>query len=95
MLSGVVTTVEPKDLDEKIVSEIREMARRAFIGLKLRDLSRIDFFYSEEDGVLINEINTFPGETPISMFPKLLEHHGDNMVDFLAQAVRRAIRNHQ
>ncbi len=91
--SGTVTTVEPQDLDEKVVAEIQEMARRAFIGLKLRDLSRIDFFYSKEDGVLINEINTFPGETPISMFPKLLEHHGDNMVDFLAQAVRRAIRN--
>lgn len=89
--SGTTTTVEPKDLSEKDIETIRTLARRAFVGLKLRDLSRIDFFLSEEDGVLINEINTFPGETPISMFPKLLEHHGDSMVEFLSQAVRRAI----
>ena len=90
--SATVTTVEPQNLEQSVIDEIRSMARRAFIGLKLRDLSRIDFFYSKEDGVLINEINTFPGETPISMFPKLLEHHGDSMTEFLSQAVRRAIR---
>ena len=50
-----------------------------------------EIFLSKEDGILINEINTFPGETPISMFPKMLEHNGDTMVDFLAKAVRRAI----
>ena len=90
--SGTTTTVEPSDLKKSIIEEIRSMARRAFVVLKLRDLSRIDFFLSKEDGILINEINTFPGETPISMFPKLLEHHGDNMTDFLSQAVRRAVK---
>ena len=89
--SGTVTTVTPENLTQEEIDTIRQMARRTFIGLKLRDLSRIDFFLSKEDGILINEINTFPGETPISMFPKMLEHNGDTMVDFLAKAVRRAI----
>ncbi len=90
--SETITTVTPSNLDEEHVLAIRDYAKRAFIGLKLRDLSRIDFFLSKEDGILINEINTFPGATPISMFPKMLEHNGDNMADFLSKAVKRAIQ---
>ncbi|MGN0915759.1 MAG: D-alanine--D-alanine ligase [Succinivibrio sp.] len=93
--SGTVTTVEPEDLSEEDIATIQELARRAFRGLKLRDLSRIDFFLSKEDGILINEINTFPGATPISMFPKMLEHNGDKMDQFLAKAVYKAIAQKQ
>ncbi len=93
--SGTVTTVTPENLSEDDISTIRELARRAFVGLKLRDLSRIDFFLSKEDGILINEINTFPGATPISMFPKMLEHNGDNMAQFLACAVNKAIEENR
>lgn len=89
--SGTITTVTPENLSEDDIRTIQDLARRAFVGLKLRDLSRIDFFLSKEDGILINEINTFPGATPISMFPKMLEHNGDVMSDFLAKAVRKAI----
>ena len=89
--SGTITTVTPENLTSEEIAKIRELARRAFVGLKLRDLSRIDFFLSKEDGILINEINTFPGATPISMFPKMLAHNGDNMADFLAKAVKKAI----
>lgn len=89
--SGTITTVTPENLTSEEIAKIRDLARRAFVGLKLRDLSRIDFFLSKEDGILINEINTFPGATPISMFPKMLAHNGDNMADFLAKAVKKAI----
>lgn len=89
--SGTITTVTPENLTSEEIAKIRDLARRAFVGLKLRDLSRIDFFLSKEDGILINEINTFPGATPISMFPKMLTHNGDNMADFLAKAVKKAI----
>lgn len=89
--SGTITTVTPENLTSDEIAKIRDLARRAFVGLKLRDLSRIDFFLSKEDGILINEINTFPGATPISMFPKMLAHNGDNMADFLAKAVKKAI----
>lgn len=89
--SGTITTVTPENLTSEEIAKIRDLARRAFVGLKLRDLSRIDFFLSKEDGILINEINTFPGATPISMFPKMLAHNGDNMADFLAKAVKKTI----
>lgn len=90
--SGSTTTVEPEGLSSEIIEQIRTMARRAFLGLQLRDLSRIDFFLTHEGEVLINEINTFPGMTPISMFPKMLAHHGDSMPAFLHSAVMRAVR---
>ncbi|MNH40904.1 D-alanine--D-alanine ligase [compost metagenome] len=51
-------------------------------------LSRIDFFLTEDGEILLNEINTFPGMTSISMFPKLLEHHGHSFAAFLEQNLR-------
>ena len=70
---------------------IKSMATRAFKGLKLRHLSRIDFFLASDGTVLINEINTFPGMTPISLFPMLMAHIGIAMSDFLTESIRNAI----
>lgn len=90
--SGTVTTVTPQGLEETDLLKINDYAQRAFRGLKLRHLSRIDFFLSKEDGIMINEINTFPGMTPISLFPKMLENHGDSMSQFLKQCVLSAMK---
>ena len=81
-----------QNLSDEIKQAIRDYARKAYLGLKLRDLSRIDFFLSDHNEIIINEINTFPGMTPISMFPKLLEHNGHQMTEFLRQAIERAAR---
>lgn len=88
--SHSTTTVEATDLSEEQVEQIRTYARKAFVHMKLKDLSRIDFFLSEDNEILLNEINTFPGMTPISMFPKMLEHHGHKFQLFLEQAIRAA-----
>lgn len=88
--SKSVTYVEA-DVSDEIKEKIRQYARQAFKLLKLKDLSRIDFFLIGENEILLNEINTFPGMTPISMFPKMLEHHGDNMVDFIHSCIERAV----
>ncbi len=78
-------------LDSSIQQQIKDYAIKAFKVLKLKDLSRIDFFLTKDEGILLNEINTFPGMTPISMFPKMLTHHGENMKDFLADRVLSAL----
>ncbi len=91
--SGTVTTVSPEGLSDDIVKSIRAMARKAFEGLKLRHLSRIDFFLTPQGKILLNEINTFPGMTPISMFPKLLEHMGYDMQEFLRLCIEDAVKN--
>ena len=86
------TTVEADNLTEKQIEDICTFARKAFVQMKLKDLSRIDFFLSDEGEILLNEINTFPGMTPISMFPKMLEHSGKTFIGFLEQAIKRAVR---
>jgi len=81
--SHSTTHLEAPNLSEAQVATIREYALKAFSQLGLKDLSRIDFFLTEENEILLNEINTFPGMTPISMFPKLLEHNGHVFIEFL------------
>ncbi len=86
--SGSLTNVEAQDLTDEQITNIQQFARKAFVQMKLKDLSRIDFFLSEDGEILLNEINTFPGMTPISMFPKMLINHGHNFTQFLEQAIK-------
>lgn len=66
-------TIIPTDIPKDIVKQIKEYAKKAFIGLNAKGLSRIDFFYKPvTKEIFINEINTLPGFTTISMYPKLM-----------------------
>lgn len=87
-----ITQVEARNLTPEQVEAIQHYARKAFEQMKLKDLSRIDFFLSEDDEILLNEINTFPGMTPISMFPKMLENYGHSFTDFIEQAIKSAVK---
>ncbi|MCR4790201.1 MAG: D-alanine--D-alanine ligase [Treponemataceae bacterium] len=67
----------PAKLDENMLEKVREMAVKAYQALDASGLSRVDFFISKEDGqLLLNEINTMPGFTEISMFPKMCAYGG-------------------
>lgn len=67
----------PARLPEEKLAEVREMALRAYRALGCSGLARVDFFVERESGrVLVNEINTMPGFTSISMYPKLMEMSG-------------------
>ncbi|MCR4435323.1 MAG: D-alanine--D-alanine ligase family protein [Clostridiales bacterium] len=69
--------VIPADLPEETIEEIRGYAVRAFRALDCSGLSRVDFFVHRDTGkVYLNEINTMPGFTSISMYPKLWEASG-------------------
>ncbi len=64
----------PANLVDEKLEEIRTIAKKAYEALDLSGLSRIDFFIDRKDGALyLNEINTMPGFTQISMFPKMCE----------------------
>ena len=70
-------TIIPADLDSDISLKIKEYAKKAFIGINASSLSRIDFLYDENNNqIYLNEINTMPGFTIISMYPQLLIHEG-------------------
>ena len=76
------------DISDEMSQQICEYAVRVFKGMKLSHLSRIDFFLTDENEILLNEINTFPGLTPISMFPKMLQNHGDNFSEYLVSNIK-------
>lgn len=68
--------VIPADIDKKIIKKVQEMAIETFQALNCEGLSRVDFFLKKNGDVLVNEINTIPGFTNISMYPKLWEASG-------------------
>lgn len=85
--SQATTEVVAKRLSSDITDDIRHYAIKTFKGMKLRHLSRIDFFLTTDNEILLNEVNTFPGTTPISMFPKMLQNHGIRFSDYLNDAI--------
>ena len=85
--SQTTTTTRAENLTSEQVRLITDYSSRLYHGLKLRHLSRIDFFL-DEGTIYLNEINTFPGLTPISMFPKMMEANGHSFRDFLSQHIQ-------
>jgi D-alanine-D-alanine ligase len=77
----------PADLPEMVAEECRRLAVAAARALRAEGMARVDFFYEEAGrGLLVNEVNTIPGFTPVSMFPRLWEAAGvpyDELVDRL------------
>ena len=70
-------TIIPANIEEKQIEEIRKLAIKAFKAIDGKGLSRVDFFIEKDTNkIYINEINTMPGFTKISMYPKLFENVG-------------------
>lgn len=70
------------NLNDNILNEIKEYAIKAFKVLGAKSFSRVDFFLVDNN-IFLNEINTLPGFTPISMYPKLLMHDGYRFKDII------------
>ncbi|MDR0904267.1 MAG: D-alanine--D-alanine ligase [Ruminococcus sp.] len=84
----------PEDIHENGVSrEIKETAVLAYRAAGCKGLSRIDFF-SSENGVYLNEINTLPGFTNISMYPKLMEDAGIPASDLIDKLIQLCLELH-
>ncbi|MCA6612863.1 MAG: D-alanine--D-alanine ligase [Pseudanabaena sp. M158S2SP1A06QC] len=75
--AGKADLIIPSQLPDNVTQAVQSMAVKAFQTVAGSGLARVDFFYVEATGtVLINEINTFPGFTSLSMYPKLWEYSG-------------------
>ena len=86
----------PADIPQATAEEVRRQAVTAFLALDLSGLARVDFFLEKESGqVYINEVNTMPGFTQISMYPKLWEASGLTYAQLLDRLVELAIERHQ
>lgn len=85
-------TVIPAELSEEKIEEIRKISVKAFKAIDGKGLARVDFFVEDKtEDVYINEINTLPGFTPISMYPKLFEASGIPYSELLDKIIELAI----
>jgi D-alanine-D-alanine ligase len=101
---GLAETVAPTDLKETQLEQAQRLATAAYRALRVEGLARVDVFLREDDEIVINEVNTMPGFTPISMFPMLWEAEGlpfNAVVEELVRLARardvrrRSLRTHR
>ncbi|MEO9255669.1 MAG: D-alanine--D-alanine ligase family protein [Tepidiformaceae bacterium] len=83
----------PAPLPDYVAAEVREMAVRMYQVMGCEGYARVDFFVTE-DGVMANEVNTIPGFTSISMYPKLWEASGLGYSDLLTRILELAFERH-
>ncbi len=82
----------PAPLPEKVTARVRELATRTFTALDCAGLARVDFFVTPELEVYLNEINTMPGFTPSSMFPRMWAASGLEYPKLVSRLIRTALR---
>ncbi|MDU5854359.1 MAG: D-alanine--D-alanine ligase family protein [Varibaculum cambriense] len=82
----------PAKIPAHLATQVREIAAQAFETLGCEGLARVDFFVDpEKDAVVINEVNTMPGFTPFSMYPKLWEHMGIGYSQLMEELITLAL----
>ena len=84
----------PATLTETQIKEVQKLSIRTFQVLECRGMSRVDMFLTKEDQLIINEINTIPGFTNISMYPKLWECTGLDQMELITELIDLAIQEH-
>ncbi|MGQ3892533.1 D-alanine--D-alanine ligase family protein [Legionella sp. CNM-4043-24] len=86
----------PAQLDAALLSRLQSMSADIFTRLKCRGLARVDYFVNDETGnIYFNEINTLPGFTSISMYPKMWQASGLNYPDLLDRLVALALTHNR
>jgi D-alanine-D-alanine ligase len=86
----------PAPISQPMSDELREIALRTFAALRCEGMARVDFFWEEDGrGPLVNEVNTIPGFTPISQYPKLWEASGLPYGRLLDELVALALERHE
>lgn len=81
----------PADIAPEVSERIRDVATRAFNAVGAEGLARVDVFADGDGEVWVNEINTMPGFTEISMYPKLWEHSGVGYPELVARLIQLAL----
>ena len=90
-LSNSAKLTVPAQLSETELSEAQDLARAAFRALGCEGLARVDFFLTDQ-GWFLSEVNTMPGFTPISMYPKLWKESGIDYPELIGRLIELAIR---
>ena len=85
----------PAHITPQQIETVRQNALRVYAALGCRGLSRVDFFVTHADGeVVFNELNSIPGFTSISMYPKLFDYEGIHYPELLDRLISLALEEH-
>lgn len=87
--------IVPADLDRKTVKNLQKLAIQTFQTLCCSGMARVDFFLTSKGEVFVNEINTIPGFTKISMYPKLWQKSGIGYTELIDRLITLAIEKHE
>jgi D-alanine-D-alanine ligase len=82
----------PADLPSEVAEQVRALACQAFDALGCEGLARVDFFVRRDGTVVVNEVNTMPGFTPVSMFPLMWKETGVDYTALVDRLVQTALR---
>jgi len=88
---GGVSLVCPADLPDDVVAQVRDVAVRTFEAVGCEGLARVDVFVTPDGDVVVNEINTMPGFTPFSMYPRMWQASGLEYGDLVDELVQLAL----
>lgn len=81
----------PAEIDDAVAERVREMALRTFRVLCCEGLARVDFFLTPDEHIVVNEINTMPGFTKVSMYPRLWEASGKPFGALVTELIELAL----
>ncbi|UGQ15367.1 D-alanine--D-alanine ligase [Yinghuangia sp. ASG 101] len=90
-LDDVTETDVPADLTDEQTAEVRRLAVAAFEAMSCEGLARVDFFLLDDGGLVINEVNTMPGFTPVSMYPQMWKAAGVSYPELVDRLVAAAL----
>ena len=91
-LDDAADLIIPAELPAEITERVRATALDAFAALDCEGLARVDFFVRRDGSIIVNEVNTMPGFTPISMFPRLWEASGVPYTELIDTLITDALR---
>jgi len=89
-----IDLVCPAPLSAELLSQLQHLSVRAFEAIDGAGLARVDFFLTDEHEFVLNEINTMPGFTPISMFPRCWQESGLGYSELIDELIAVALAHH-
>jgi D-alanine-D-alanine ligase len=93
--TGNVEFIVPARISKAVIKKIQTMAAKAYKAIDASGLSRVDFFLKKDGTLLVNEINTLPGLTDVSGFPKMWEATGVPFTRVIDQLIQFALARHR
>lgn len=88
---GAALLIPAPDMSPEVIQRVKDLAVKTFQVLECEGCSRVDFFLTDEDELYVNEVNTLPGFTSISMYPSLWQEAGTAYKDLITQLINFAL----